>query len=765
MEEQQGAGGRCHPLLRGGRKESPPSYNHGFSSGQIQALAAICEALIPPLQPPPPPQDTTTTSTGDIEKKHKAIDSFYKASGAEPPFPEEVAEFLAQRSISDGFFIVKLALKALSFRLGTLLLCGFLCFDSKWPFLHNFSELSLKTREALLQKWFRQTYFPPLRIAFVAIKMFCMYKFFSRTDEKSHNPAWEAIGYQVDNRDKVKNSHKERPLEKGIIETSNEDDSTFLRALISKGIQVTEDPRDKTCNIKCDVVIVGSGSGGGVAAAVLASSGHKVIVLEKGNYFVPEDYSSLEEPSMAELYESGGLLATTDGKTTLLSAKTVGGGSAINWSACVRTPDYVLREWSEDHKIPLYGSPSYQYAMDVVCKRAGVTNNCTKESFQNQVLRKGCENLGIKVDSVPRNSSEDHYCGSCCYGCRMGEKKGTDSTWLVDAVDSGTVVLTGCKAENFILEEEDDKGERKKCLGVIATASNKNNITMKLRIEARATVSACGSLLTPPLMISSGLKNPNIGTNLHIHPSVLAWGYFPEDASGFEGTMYQGGIITSIHKVVASEESNNVLAIVEAASIGPGSCAAIHPWVSGQDYKDRMVKYARLAHLFALVRDQGSGEVKLAGRIKHRLSQVDKDNLKIGLRQVLRILVAAGAIEVGTYRSDGQRLACKGIRKEDLEEFLDTVTVSGGPMSKDEHWTVYASAHHMGSCRMGITPEEGALDLNGESWEAKGLFVCDGSVLPTAVGVNPMITIQSTAYCISKKMAESLKKEKSQVYY
>ncbi|KZV33739.1 hypothetical protein F511_33481 [Dorcoceras hygrometricum] len=419
-----------------------------------------------------------------------------------------------------------------------------------------------KRRERVLQMWMKHWLLTPIRLPFVFLKFICLFIFFTQVGEDSKNPAWKAMDYNVDIDESWNDGPERRLLDQGIVETMSETESTFADCLRRKGLQVTEN--GSLYKIQCDVVIVGSGCGGGVAAAVLSGAGLKVIVLEKGNYFTKTDYSSLEGPSMNEMYEAGGILATLDGKMMVLAGSTVGGGSAVNWSACIKTPDSVLKEWAANHKLSLFSSIEFVSAMNKVCDRIGVTDKCLKEGFQNQVCVK----------------------------------------------------------------------------------------------------------------------------------------------------------------------------------------------------KTRIIKYARTAHLFAMIRDSGSGEVKSEGRISYNLSKPDKENIKIGLRRCLRILIAAGAEEVGTHQSDGQRLKCKCITENEVEEFLDSVVAPEGPKSLVEKWTTYCSAHQIGSCRMGVSEKEGAVDENGESWDASGLFVCDSSVLPGAVGVNPMITIQSTSYCISNKIAEMLQKQR-----
>ncbi|XP_074302600.1 long-chain-alcohol oxidase FAO1-like [Silene latifolia] len=745
---------QSHPKLRKSREQQQKSNKPNVSSTEMETLTSICEAIFPPLDPP----SSLDHHQYPITESTK---SFFNFSASQKHIPYAVAGMIESGALPEAVILVRVILWMLSTRIGTFLLCGSLCFGKKWPYITKFPNLATEKREKILQNWSSNRFFSPLRLVFYFLKCLCLYFVFALVDHNCSNPTWEAIGYKPEINDTTTNPIKEkRPLEKGIIETLYETPSTILQSLTSKGLEVTEDDQNNVYKINCDVVIVGSGSGGAVAAAILAGAGQKVVVLEKGNYYTSSDYSSLEGPSMGELYEKGGKIPTTDGSVMLLAGSTVGGGTAVNWAAALNTPDDVLKEWAEVHGLPMFNSPRYRFAMECVNQRLGVTEGCVKEGFQNQVLRKGCENLGLEAERVPRNSSESHYCGSCYCGCRSGDKQGTDVTWLVDAVNMGAVVITGTKAEKLLFEKNVINGGHrgKRCIGVVASSVN-GKIKRKFEIKAKVTVAACGSLLTPPLLRSSGLRNTHIGKNLHIHPSQMVWGYFPQegDTLKFEGTIYEGGLITSAHKVLSEQRSSTPRALIETPALGPAGCAALFPWESGMEVKKRLLRYSRTSHLFVMIRDEGSGEVRSEMRVSHKFTDRDRENMTAGLRRALQILIAAGATEVGTYRSDAQKFECKGKSKEEIEDFLGSVFATRGPMSVHQ-WGICCTAHQMGSCRMGKSDKDGAVDENGESWEVEGLFVCDGSVLPSAVGVNPMITIQSTAYCISKRLAESMKK-------
>ncbi|KAJ1380918.1 Long-chain-alcohol oxidase, partial [Sesbania bispinosa] len=611
-------------------------------------------------------------------------------------------------------------------------------------------------------------------------------------DESEENPSWKAIGYcgpDPEFKAQLKN-HFLHGTSKGGQEDKEDDDAEEVIGPLYKGLVHLNYPRDITADalrrfgfpvsvirrkpkvaanlsspslaIQCDAVVVGSGSGGGVVAGMLAKAGYKVLVLEKGSYTARNNLSLLEGPSMDQMYLSSGLVATDDMNVFILSGSTVGGGSAINWSACIKTPDHVCKEWCDRHGLELFESELYKEAMDAVCEKMGVQSEIEDEGFNNAILRKGCQEMGYPVSNIPRNSPPNHYCGWCCMGCKDGRKKGTSETWLVDLVKSGNgAILPGCEAIK-VLHKKKKGSDRKTACGVAFEFEYKGAKDICV-VESKVTIVACGALSTPQLLKRSGLKNKNIGRNLHLHPVTMAWGYFPDAPGASEvwpeayKKSYEGGIMTAMSPVVAEFEKSGYGAVIQTPALHPGMFSIVMPWVSGPDIKDRMRKYSRTAHIFALARDQGSGTVNSPSRISYQMEDVDEENLKKGLDKVLRILAAAGAEEIGTHHNKGRTLNVKQVSYHEFEKFVKeessrTLTDVSTPL---------CSAHQMGSCRMGSNPKESVVNQTGETWEMEDLYVADASVFPTALGVNPMITVQAIAYCTAQSVLQTLKRKRS----
>ncbi|KAH9329547.1 hypothetical protein KI387_001655, partial [Taxus chinensis] len=332
----------AHPLLRGGR----PPYPHSFSFAEMESLAALCDTFIP--------------------SKNNCND-FESISGSQYGMPAHMAGLIEKHCPRAAVIMARCVLLCLYTRLGTLLLCGTqsLSKASPFPSLQNFAAIPLHVREKILLRWSLGTasiFDPIFQLIFKTFKTCCVFSFYSRADESGWNPSWKAIGYSPPYIPKPET--ETRALDGGIIDASSVNDAALQRFLGDAGFEISREIGEQNLwKVKCDCVVVGSGAGGGVAAGKLAGAGFRVLVVEKGKYFAGGDLSLIEGPSMDQMYARGGLLATTDAKVSVLAGATVGGGSAINWSACIRTPPHVLREWANNEGLSLFQSQEYELAM------------------------------------------------------------------------------------------------------------------------------------------------------------------------------------------------------------------------------------------------------------------------------------------------------------------------------------------------------------------------------------------------------------------
>ncbi|KAL3498075.1 hypothetical protein ACH5RR_040807 [Cinchona calisaya] len=772
IEMESGTG---RPLI--GRVKKP--YTSSLSSRQMESLTALCDTYLPSID------------ANFHEKNDEAKAKFYRTSASMAGTPQLLGGLISERLQHPKLFLARVALWLLSTSIGTFALCGIASLSGHFPYLQKFSQVSPQKREQIVLAWSRSLIFP-LRLLFTALKVLILLVFFTQVDDKEDNPSWKAIGYcgpdpdfkrktqhiktlkqmfeSVEDQKQEESSKEELfgPLNKGIVNLDRPKQFVFER-LQNAGFSVSTSSSHlkniakskslKPCfSIKCDAVVVGSGSGGGVVAGILANAGYKTIVLEKGSYFARTNLSLLEGSTMDQMYLGSGLLATENMDVMFLAGSTVGGGSTVNWSSSIRTPPHVIKEWSESYELELFDSKLYKEALDVVCQKMGVQSEINNEGLNNMVLRKGCHELGYPVNTIPRNATSDHYCGWCCFGCKDGKKKGTSETWLVDLVNSGNgAILPDCKAIQ-VLHGRKNKKKRNCAVGVAFKFQNQGAEELCI-VESKATIVACGALGTPELLIGSGLKNPNIGKNLHIHPVVMAWGYFPESTPDpwpdAEKKSYEGGIMTAMSTVVGNFQGSGYGSVIQTPALHPGMFSVLMPWTSGHDIKDRMCKFSRTAHVFALARDKGSGQLVSPYSISYKMDKIDEENIKSGLEKVLRILASAGAEEIGTHQIEGRSINVKKVSYVEFDKFVKEES----SRSVKNLETPVCSAHQMGSCRMGVDSKTSAVNPVGETWEIEGLYIADSSVFPTALGVNPMVTIQAIAYCTAQTILETLKRK------
>ncbi|KAI0010162.1 long-chain fatty alcohol dehydrogenase [Xylariaceae sp. FL0662B] len=533
--------------------------------------------------------------------------------------------------------------------------------------------------------------------------------------------------------------------------------------------------------IDTDVVIVGSGCGGAVCAKVLAEAGHKVMVVDKGYYFPPSQLPMPPEAANAFLYEGGGPSLSVDGSVNVVSGSCWGGGGTINWSACLQPQGYVRQEWA-DKGLRLFTTQEFQHCLDRVWDFMGVSDTYIRHNHGNRSIIDGSRKLGWTARSCPQNTGgNEHYCGNCPYGCGSAEKQGPSVSWLPAAAKAGARFIEGFNASEVLFEENNGSKRAVGVLGKWISRDRQGNLhapesyrtQRTVQIRAKKVIVAGGSLNSPLLLMRSGLKNPHIGRNLHVHPVSHVNATYDEDVRGWEG-----GILTSVCTSFENLDGKGHGVKLETASMLPSMMLFEQPWENGLQWKLSALRYRQMNTYISLTRDRDTGRVYPDpddGRplVDYTPSAFDRKHILAGVIALAKICYIEGATEIwptiqgmpsfvrrgpvpasGTDVGRDEDNVDVGINDPDFIAWLKLLEKTG----LNAPHAAFTCAHQMGTCRMGARSSDGVVDPNGRVWEAADLYVADASVFPSASGVNPMITVMAIADWIARGISRELKK-------
>ncbi len=500
---------------------------------------------------------------------------------------------------------------------------------------------------------------------------------------------------------------------------------------IHRGREIT-----RPVSLTTDVVILGSGAGGAVTARELARAGLDVVVLEEGGYYTPQEYGAMTPShTIRRLAREAGLATAMGlGDTPLISAlsgKCVGGSSVLTGGVCFRIPEEVLHEWSHDlglaRMTPEGLDPFFSDVEDAAHVETVPTH---MRSRSTELFVEGADKLGIEMKSLRRNTSGCRGAARCNFGCPNGAKMSVDISFLPDAVAHGTTILS-----DALVERIDIAGGRARGVSGRFLDQETGEPRVPFDVRAKVVVVACGSLHTPILLRKSGLDAKDIGRHLTLHPGFRVCALFDEEVDGWDGALQ------SVYCDQFLNEGITLVGVYTAANV----LAAGFPGV-GKEHRRFANQLRNLAVFGGMVHDDPGGTVRRTFSreplVTYRMTSRDRARMFKGMHILGQMAFAAGAREV--------ILPIFGSPTFTKESDLKFLLEAPPPAKRVE----CMSFHPLGSAKMSVTDKGGVVKPTGETWQVENLFVADGSVLPTSIGVNSQLPIMAVTMMIARGIAD-----------
>ena len=478
--------------------------------------------------------------------------------------------------------------------------------------------------------------------------------------------------------------------------------------------------------VAADVVVVGSGAGGAMAARTLARAGLDVIVLEEGRRWTVEEFRSTHPiDRYAGLYRGAGATVALGRPSVVLPVgRAVGGTTVVNSGTSFRPPLAVQRRWRDEFGLGIADPDRLAGHLDDVERTLRVAPVPLNIMGRNgRLLLDAAESLGWRAAPIPRNAPGCEGCCQCAIGCPRNAKSGVHLNALPQACAAGARIISRARVDQVLHQNGRARGVRARRPDGTA-----------LDVLADTVIVAAGATETPGLLRRSGIgTHPRLGRNLALHPATMLAGRFDDNVVAWRGVL-QSAAVHEFH------ESDGVL--IEATSTPPGMGSMVLPGY-GAELLSWLDRAPHVATFGAMVADRGVGSVSsVRGEtlVRYTIDRADIARLMVALEAMGRLLFAAGAVEVLT--------GLPGAPTVTSLPALQEVLRNSNPRSLH-----LAAFHPTGTAAAGANEQLCPVDEHGRLRGVDGVWVADASILPSSPEVNPQLSIMALALAVADEVS------------